>query len=144
MITIQEEGAALCVGTLCGLFKEHGDLVIGPAFNLNLMAFHAIIANGDLKFFVIRDNGEAVGYSCFAIQREFMVAHKTTAECMAIYVREKYRARQAIRMIRLAEESLKDAGVSSITMHVPATMGQTKLYEKMGYAPAEMVYCKEF
>lgn len=147
MITVLEERPEVCTGTLTYLFWRHGKEVIGKDYNLNFNMFTDAIKNGAMRFFVARDSeGEAVGYSCYALYYAPMVAHELTADCHAIYVLPEYRGRVSIKLIKTAELCLKKQGVKRIYMHTPYNrpdIANMLCKDKMGFSKTEYMLEKE-
>ena len=147
MITVAEENAATCIGTLCHLYAEHGKEVIGKDFNLNLAMFVEASVSGRMRFIVARDSkGEAIGYACFSIYRDGMKADSISADCQAIYVKPEYRGKTSIRIIKVAENEFRKSGVSRIYMHIPSSTPQVaRMFTKpkMRYIHSEYMLEKE-
>lgn len=134
MITINQEPASICIGTLCELFHMDGIEVMGPSFNLNLVTFVDAINKGMMRFFIARDNGKPVGYCCFSIFCDAMQAHIVAAQCNAFYVRPEYRGKTSIRLLRLAEKELKEQD-HIMRLYLSAPNKKTAdLFMKLGYS----------
>lgn len=141
MITVLEERPEVCTGTLTQLFWRHGKEVIGKDYNLNFAMFSDAIKSQAIRFFVARDEqGEAVGYSCYAVYNGPMRAHELTADCHAIYVLPEYRGRVSIKLIKTAELCLQKSGVKRIYMHAPIDspeIAEMLCKDKMGFSKSE-------
>lgn len=133
MITIKQEPASICVGSLCELFYLDGKEVIGPTFNLNMITFAAAINQGMMRFFVARDNGVPVGYCCFSVFCDAMEAHVLAAQCNAFYVKPEYRGKTSLRLLKHAEKELKEEKVTRFYISAPNKKAAV-LFEKLGYS----------
>lgn len=133
MITIKQEPASICVGTLCELFYLDGREVFGKDFNLNLITFAEAVSQGLMRFFVARKDGEPIGYCCFSIFCDAMHAHIVAAQCNALYVKPEYRGKTSIRLLKYAEAELK-ANENIQRFYISAPDSKTReLFEKLGY-----------
>lgn len=134
MISINQEPASICIGTLCELFYLDGQEVFGPAFNLNMITFTDAIKQDMMRFFIIRDDGKPVGYCCFSIFCDAMYAHKIVAQCNALYVKPEYRGTLPIRLLKFAEKELREKD-HIMRFYISAPNIKTaKLFEKLGYS----------
>lgn len=144
---IGEENPQTCVGTLCELFYLHGQEVIGPSLNIDLIAMASAIRLGLTRFFVAReDSGAAVGYIYTTIYASPMECTKKIADIQAIYVKPAFRGRTSVNLIKCMEEKLKADGISAILMRTPgANIKQAKMFmkDKMGYDIFEYTLKKE-
>lgn len=133
MITIKQEPASICIGTLCELFHLDGQEVFGKDFNLNLVTFVDAINKGLMRIFVARKDGEPIGYCCFSIFCDIMHAHIVAAQCNALYVRPEYRGKTSIRLLKYAEAELR-AKENIRRFYISAPDKKLcDLFEKLGY-----------
>ena len=101
--------------------------------------------SGMLRIFTAREDDELVGYLVFLVTYHPHYKDQLYANNDLTYVHPDYRSKDAslVRsLFDIAERSLKEEGVSVITVSMKAHMPFDKTAERMGYDRAEIVYSK--
>ena len=98
---------------------------------------------GDLVSIVARDNGKIVGYLGFWILPD--INHDmVVAQQAGLYLKEEYRkGYNATKMIRFAEERLRERGVDAIVLISTAKKDLSSLFTHLNYKEAETSFLKE-
>ena len=128
---------SLDLGRLLHLMSDHVREVFGDEGNLNVGQMTAVTNAGMARVFTANVDNEIVGYSIYFLGRDLFRAHIKTADCVAIYMKPKYRSLARIRrLIMMAEQSLTDFdGVNKVTTSANLNPRHKALYQRFGYKP---------
>lgn len=99
---------------------------------------------GSLVCFVARLNGVLIGYSVFIYS--FHMHYKTCkmASNDVLFLKKEYRTKSSagLKLLRFAEEYLKNIGVTKILYHVKKSNNFNPILERMGFAHEEYIMGK--
>lgn len=108
-------------------------------------AYLAAQANGALRLYTVRENDAAEllrGYAVFFVRGNVHYASSIQASQDVIYVSPAARGSTGARLIRFAEQELRDDGVQAVYHHVKTAHNWGKLLERMGYEAVDVIYAK--
>lgn len=112
-------------------------------FNPNYDMYQ-ILSNTDSLFFIVaQDEEEIVGYMSLLIEEH--PHHKDIQSCTnnLLYVKKEYRGQYiTTNMFNIAEEFLKDCGVSLFMFATKASNPLKSFADSMGFDECEVVYSK--
>lgn len=114
---------------------------LNPDFDLYL----SLEEQGILRMYTARDEEGLAGYLIFLVTNHPHYKDQMYANNDLVYVKPEHRGGKAevVRgMFSLAEENLKEEGISVICVSMKAHMPFDKTAEYMGYDKAEIVYSK--
>lgn len=96
---------------------------------------------GQLKFFVIKNSGEIVGYVSCLVQQA--LHYNTSLQCFvdAVYLDPKARGR-GIALFKHVEDAMKAKGVQVIQFHVKVQHDFSAALERLGYTFVEKIMAK--
>lgn len=119
--------------------SSYSDMELKPNFEL----YYYLQENNQMVWYVARDEGKIVGYSCYFLlinphYSDFVYAHQDV-----FYVTKQRRGSKiAKNLITMSEIDLEDKGISVIVHHTKPINSFGKILEKLGYDKAEVVYHK--
>lgn len=90
-----------------------------------------------------RDDGKLVGYMAYLIEVNAQCIGLIQAVEQATYIDPKHRGGTGMKMMRLAEPTLKGLGATEIVAHVPLTHDHSPALERQGYKLAYKILIKE-
>lgn len=105
----------------------------------------AMEQNGVLHAVTARMNGVLHGYAAYCLSENINMPGRITASALALYLSREIRtdAFAALRLLRWAEESLRQRGVYGIGYNSPASRPCDALYRRLGAKMTETVWFKE-
>ncbi len=99
--------------------------------------------NGLLVAYIARDEGKLIGYFIVVVSPSMHYKDHKFAVCDIIFVNPKYRkGMTGYKLIKYAEDNLKEMGVSCIHINTKIHAPFDKLLEKMQYNCIERLYSK--
>lgn len=111
--------------------------------NIDWARYCELDAAGKLATFIVKRQGEIVGYATFVVQTHIHYRDALVAANSAIYIAPEYRAgRIVLKLLRFAEMGLRAQGVRKIYYHVKRHKDFGRLLEHLGYCDAERMYAK--
>lgn len=130
------------------LFPHHWDEIAiyrDCPLDLDHARYAALEQAGVLVSFGARDkSGQLVGYAVFILMRH--LHYRTTLFAMndAVFVAPTHRAMGlGVRLIRFAEQHLKERGVKRVTLHIKPTKDWSPMAERLGYQKDDITMSKE-
>lgn len=121
------------------LALDKDQIKLDPDYN----RYESIDALGVIHLVTARDNGILIGYCIFFVMPALHYKNSKQAVYDIFYLRKPYRkGRNGIRFIKFAEESLKKVGVQKVYMGVKLNNDFGKVFEYLGFTPAERIYIK--
>jgi len=106
--------------------------------------YYALEDLGMLKVFTARDEGKPVGYILFLVDSNMHYQDTIWAKMDIFYVNPEHRnARVAVRLIKFAEDCLKQDGVDVIMIGTKSHKPFDRLLEFLGYSEVEKYYGKK-
>lgn len=145
MITYEPLNHFVDTGRLLKIVAEHTSELHGPDSNFDVQHMMTILNAGMGRIFVVRDEGEIVGYSVYVISRDLFYAHIRQAECVAIFVRKVRRGSiLAKRLAIFGENYLRDK--DQVTRVIATTSNDKRFeafYTRMGYEVVNVQVAKE-
>lgn len=148
--TIATEKLAEVHETLTPLFREHyqemADRLAGEGihispFNPRTTDYLSYAAAGLLKTFVVRHNGDPVGYANVYLMPDMhnqdLVAHEDT-----IFITKEHRNGIGKSLVRYGLAELAKAGARRLTVTAMTDCRVEKLWQRMGFKPVatQMIY----
>lgn len=107
--------------------------------------YEELDAQGVLKFFSARENGELVGYFAVVVQKSLHYQDHLFANNDVLFLHPKHRkGLTGMKLIRFAENCLKADGVSLLTINTKTHLPFDALLKRMGYIHIENIYSKRF
>lgn len=147
-ITYQEEFMSrLNREEFSGLVKEHWEesalhkdkIFLDP----NLELYLELESKGQSKLFTVRDEGKLVGYFLVLVFKHLHYQGNTYAQNDVVFVTKEYRKGfTGIKLIKFAEECLKEDGVDVFNINVKKHKDFGPVLERLGFKPVETVYGK--
>lgn len=105
--------------------------------------YERLCANGNLKIFTARDDGELVGYYILVVSRSAHYKDHLFANSDIIFVKPDSRqGMTGYKLIKYAEDYLKRYGVSLILANTKIHIPFDQLLERMDYTCIERLYSK--
>lgn len=106
-------------------------------------AYHSLEEQGKLKIFTARDGNTLVGYFVVIVGHNIHYKDHLFASNDIIYLHRDFRKGFAgIRLIKFAEDCLKEDGVSVLTINTKIHQPFDKVLERLKFKPIERVYSK--
>ena len=143
---IAEEEYTLELGSeVEGMLLDHIDEVnqLRLPRKIDHIAYIRASNRGDLFILTVRKDGELVGYLGFSITDDTNYEARIARE-MGLYIKKEHRGgRTAIKLIKKAEEILKERGVDAILLMTSKEKDVGSLFEYMDYREVETSYVKE-
>lgn len=153
MITFQREKVWELWDEVIPLLIEHWkeiahykDITLDP----DIEAYNAMEESGVLRMYTARRQsidllkGELIGYTAFFVRNNAHYRQSKQAVQDVLFLRDRDRLGfTGIKLIKFAEESLRDEGVQVIYHHVKIrhdVLG--RLLERFGYEPVDVIYTK--
>jgi len=122
--------------------QEIGGVVSDVIVKIPREMYEHLEANGLLRIYTIRENGELKGYNNFAVIIHPEYAH-LTAQHDAMFVHPSARnGFNAIKFLRWCDEQLKQDGVLFVTQNVTVEKDYSAILKRLGYKPSETIYIK--
>ena len=133
---------------MTGLIERHYEEIRDedtPPVDINWPFFEHLEASGNLLIVTARDGEILAGYVFFVVAplphyRTHLAAHDD-----AHYLSPEYRnGWNGVRLIRAAEQALKEKGVSRVSFHHKnrADINRGAVFKRLGYAPVETIWSK--
>ena len=105
--------------------------------------YNAMADAGMLHVVTARSSGVLVGYFIFVITPGLHYVTTRMALYDIFYLRKPYRkGYNGMRFIQFAETSLREAGVDKMYVGVKLNNDFGKVFERLGFTPAERIYIK--
>lgn len=99
--------------------------------------------NGSLRIFTARDGAKLVGYFVLIVNRSLHYKSHMFAVNDILFMDKQYRQGSvAMRLLKFAEKSLKDDGVSLVMVNTKVHQPFDPLMERLGYNLIERIYSK--
>lgn len=107
--------------------------------------YEAMEQGGVLHVVTARVDGVLHGYAAYCLSENLNMPGRVTASALALYMSREIRADAfaALRLLRWAEDSLRQRGVSGIGYNSPASRPCDALYRRLGARITETVWYKE-
>ena len=148
-ITIQQERLADCLEEFIALIPYHYDEVcIFDKTKTKLKPDWSVYFEMEItgRFFMMtcRKDGKMIGY-----YTSFLVPHthykdRIVSQSDTIFIKKEYRKGLiGLKLIRLAEEKLREIGVNIITLRVKTDGRLHRLMDRLEYKPFDTTYFKE-
>lgn len=147
MIGYNVETVDQCIEELKPLLEAHYEEIamykdkikLNPDYN----TYYQLEAHGNLHIVTVRDEGVLIGYYISYIHPNPHYRDHLFAVNDVLFVHPDYRGgTTAYRMIRYAQEKLKELGVSVMMLHMKVAFPFESLCEALGMDKAEYVYSK--
>jgi len=122
--------------------QEIGGVVSDVSVRIPREMYEQLDANGFLRIYTIRENGELKGYNSFAVMLHPEYAH-LTAQHDAMFVHPSARnGFNSMRFLRWCDEQLKQDGILFVTQNVTVEKDYSAILKRLGYKPSETIYIK--
>lgn len=146
-IVIAEESLKECLEELKPLLEEHYKEVALYQDKIDLAPeydkYAALEDSGNLHTIVVRDSGKVIGYYISFIDTHIHYMNTLYAINDVIYLDPEYRHTSVSSdLLEYAEKSLKEIGVSVITLHMKTYLPFEGLAKKHGFDKVEYCYSK--
>ena len=107
--------------------------------------YDAMEQGGVLHVVTARMDGVLHGYAAYCFSENLNMPGRFTASALALYLSREIRtdAFAALRLLRWAEDSLRQRGISGIGYNSPASRPCDALYRRLGAKITETVWYKE-
>jgi GNAT superfamily N-acetyltransferase len=146
LATFQRERASDLWGEITPLLQAHWeeiarykDIELAP----NVEAYAKLEAAGILHCYTARLAGALVGYFVATVVPSLHYRNSLQAHQDVLFVLPEHRrSRVGVRLIRFAEEQLRQAGVQVVMHHVKVAHDFGPLLERMGYEWVEKMFTK--
>jgi len=113
------------------------------ALNPDWDAYEALEASNKLRIFTARVNGKLIGYFVVLVGVNLHYKDHVFAVNDILYLDQSYRkGRTGLKLIKFAEQCLKDDGVSVLTINTKVHKPFDTLMEYLGFNLIERVYSK--
>lgn len=125
-------------------FKEVSHFQDIP-LNIDLDTYQLIDANGALRIFTARQDGELVGYAVFFVKLNPRYSTSLQANQDILFINPSCRAKGfGQNLIAFCDEQLKAEGVQVVYQHVKATpkLNFGPLLERMNYELVDLIFAK--
>ncbi len=147
MITVQQERLADVKDEIMPLFERHwAEIALHQdkiQLAVNWETYEIIDDAGVLHIFTVRDGDVLAGYLWILAVPHLHYAENLFANCDIIYIDKPYRKGfTAHKLIKFAEEKMKEAGVSVMSMNTKIHKPFDKLLLRLGFKPIERIYAK--
>ncbi len=127
------------------LMQAHWDTISpGGAMDFNRDALLALEDAGAVRCYTARDDGTLVGYLIYLGDESLYQRGQKIVRDLGLYVAPEFRkGTTAVRLMRFAEDDLREAGVAEVFQVIPAASEPLgKMLEGMGYHHHETVFKK--
>lgn len=124
---------------MCERLTSQG-LVCSP-YNPRLDQYFAAAERGDLLTFIVRKDGEAVGYMNVYVTND-MHNHDKIAQEDTIFIVKAHRNGLGRKFVKFGLEELRQRGVKHLNVSAMTDLRVAKLWERMGFKPVatQMIY----
>ena len=128
------------------LLREHWqevarfkDIPLNPAIE----KYNAMAEVGLFKTYTARDSGELVGYAAYFVAPNMHYQSSLQATQDVIFLRETHRkGMTGYRLIKYADEQLKQIGVEVVYHHVKEKLDFGLLLMRLEYQPVERIWAR--
>lgn len=121
----------------CGIYKDKMPLDIDKEFYVKAEA------SGHALLYVIREDGNPVGYMTVLLNYQPHHRHDLFALVDTVYVEPAHRRGLfAIRFMQTVEEDIKQRGISVLVFNIELGHDYPALFKWMGYDRSEVMYTK--
>lgn len=104
-------------------------------------AYERMEANGAVRLYTLRDEGQLVGYSVFFIIHHPHYKSSMQAQQDIIYITPEARG-IGKQFIKDCDEELRKEGVQVVSQHVKASHNFGPLLERIGYVISDHIYVR--
>ena len=116
--------------------------LFGRDLDPDFEAYYALEQNNALKSYILRDQGELVGYCLILLYDHLHHRGMKCAQLDMIYVKPSHRL-SGIKLLRYTEEALTKEGVDVFLQGAPGISRLGGILEKMKYNELETIYIKD-
>lgn len=147
MITIALEDFADCIEDVASLLTEHWREVAWYKDKMSLSPnwekYQQLASSESMRIFVARDAGKIVGYSIYFVGHNLHYKNTIVADNDITYIAPEYRhGRTAVDLLNYVNDSLKEGGVSLVSVKMKSDTTFHSLMEKLDYNMMEFNYTK--
>ncbi len=114
------------------------DIKLAPDYDL----YEEIERKGMLRVFVMRVEGELVGYAAYFIKEHIHYKNTVMAAQDVVFIAKEHRGGSGYKFIKWCDEQLKADGVHIVTQHVKAAHNFGKMLERMDYELMDLIYVR--
>lgn len=147
VISVQRERFSDVESEIVPLLEAHWEEIANHKDKIKLRPdwprYIAMDAAGSMMIYTARDEGKLVGYFVVLITKSLHYSDHFFASNDIIFIHPDYRkGTNAIRLIRFAENDLKERGISMLIINTKTKQPFDALLDRMGYQLTERVYTK--
>jgi GNAT superfamily N-acetyltransferase len=146
-ITYQREHLFDVIDEIGPLLEQHYDELTMHKDVVKLAPIWSDYANLEcadkLAIFTARADGRLVGYNAFFLVRHMHYEALTMAVNDVLFLtKEHRRGTVGIKLMRFAEDALRQAGVQKLVYHIKHSLDWSQILYRMGYADEEKIVGK--